>query len=276
MLIDYNIDKLKNTLRDFSNVTGVNIQLLKADFSSFGFGLLKNDFCLSIQSSDKGRCACHDCDVELLEKCKQTKEVQMHICHAGLIDIAVPILYNDEILGYIILGQMKNQTDFEEIKVRIEKYSVDISKMEDYYKSLSYFDYDRIESIAKIATMLTKYIMLENMFKPSTGKNIETVISFIENNLQENLTVEFISKNVNMSKSVIYKGFHECFGCTLKEYVNNKRIEKAIELLEKTELSIEEIAQKTGYSSSAYFASIFKKVKGISPLKYKKNKKAVI
>ena len=161
--------------------------------------------------------------------------------------------------------------DFEEIKTRIEKYSVNISKMENYYKSLSYFDYDRIESIAKIATMLTKYIMLENMLKPSSGKNIETVVSFIENNLQDNLTVEYISQNVNISKSVIYKAFREYFNCTLKEFVNNKRIEKSVKLLTETDMLIEEIAQTTGFSSSAYFASLFKKEKRISPLKFRKN-----
>lgn len=275
MLIDYNVDKLKNTLKDFYNVTGVVIQLLKDDFSHFDFDVLKNDFCLSIQESKEGKTACHNCDIMLLEKCRQTKKVQMHICHAGLVDIAVPILYNDEILGYIILGQMKNETDFKEIKSRIDKFPVDILKMEEYYNSLSYFDYDRIESIAKIATMLTKYILLENMLKPAMGNKIQAVVSFIENNLCENLTVENISKKVYISKSVIYKGFHEHFNCTLKEYVNKKRVEKATELLKSTELSMEEIAQKTGFSSSAYFASIFKKVKGISPLKYKKNKKAV-
>lgn len=275
MLIDYNVDKLKNTLRDFYNVTGVVIQLLKSDFSSYEFGILKNDFCLSIQESKEGKSACHNCDTTLLKKCRQTKKAQIHTCHAGLVDIAVPILYNNEILGYIILGQMKNKTDFKEIKERIEKFSVDISKMEDYYNSLSYFDYDRIESISKIATMLTKYILLEDMLKPAMGNKIQTVVSFIENNLQENLTVELISKNVYISKSVIYKGFHEHFNCTLKEYVNIKRVEKATELLESTELSMEEIALKTGFSSAAYFAKIFKKIKGTSPLKFKKNKKAV-
>lgn len=276
MLIDYNVDKLKNTLQDFYNVTGVVIQLLKDDFSHFDFGMLKNDFCLSIQGCETGKKACHNCDIMLLEKCKASKKVQMHTCHAGLVDIAVPILYNNEILGYIILGQMKNKTDFEEIKTRIEKFPVEILKMEDYYNSLLYFDYDRIESVTKIATMLTKYIMLENMLKPTTGKNIETVVAFIDNNLQEKLTVDHISKNVNISKSVIYKAFHDHFNCTLKEYVNSKRIEKAEELLEKTDFSIEEIAQKTGFSSSAYFTSTFKKVKGITPLKYKKNSKVGI
>ena len=270
MIINYNIDKLKNTLRDFSNVTGVNIQLLKEDFSSFGFDLIKNDFCLTVQSCKEGRTACHNCDILLLEKCRQTKKAQMHTCHAGLVDIAVPILYEENILGYIILGQMKNKTDFADIENNINKYSIDILKMEKHYNSLLLFDYDKIESIAKIATMLTKYIMLENMLKPTDDRNVDKVISFIEENLDKNLTVEYISKCTNLSKSVIYKDFRNNYNCTLKEFVNKKRIEKSIRFLENTNMSIEEISAKAGFSSSAYYAALFKKAKGLSPLKYRK------
>lgn len=273
MVINYNIDKLKNALKDFSNVTGVNIQLLKEDFSSFGFDLLKNDFCLAIQGCNAGKKACHNCDKELLEKCKITQETQMHTCHAGLVDIAVPILYNDTILGYIILGQMKNKTDFKEIESRIKNYSVDISEMEDYYNSLAFCDYDKIQSIAKIAIMLTKYIMLENMLKPGIDRNINKVVSFIEENLDQRLTVEYISKNVNISKSVIYKEFRNHFNCTLKEFVNDKRVEKSVEFLCETDFSIDEIAEKVGFSSSAYYGMLFKRKKGIPPLKFRKKSK---
>ena len=270
MIVDYDIDKLKNTLRNFSNVTGVNIQLLKEDFSSFDFDLFKNDFCLSIQSCKEGKNACHNCDIELLGKCRQTKQAPMHTCHAGLVDIAVPILYNDEVLGYIILGQMKSKTDFEKIKNKISKYSVDVSKMENYYNSLAFFDYDKIESIAEIAIMLTKYIMLENMLKPGSERNIDKVVEFICKNTDKPLTVEYISKKVNISKSVIYKDFRNYYNCTLKEFVNKKRIEESIKLLKETDLSIEEISGKVGFSSSAYYASLFKKENGVSPLKYKR------
>ena len=270
MTINYNVEKLKNTLRNFSNVTGINIQLIKEDFSSFGFDLLKNDFCLSIQSCKEGKSACRNCDVLLLQKCRNTKQVQMHICHAGLVDIAVPILYNDEILGYIILGQMKHKTDFEEIKKNISRYHMDILKMEDYYNSLMFFDYDKIESVAEIAIMLTKYIMLENMLKPGKDRNVDKVAEFIEDNLDKELTVEYISKETNLSKSVIYKDFRNYYNCTLKEYVNKKRVEESAKLLRETDLSIEEIAGRCGFSTSAYYSALFKKENGISPLKYRK------
>ena len=52
----------------------------------------------------------------LLKKCKETKQTQKHVCHAGLIDIAIPIIYENSIIGYIILGQIKTEKTFESLK----------------------------------------------------------------------------------------------------------------------------------------------------------------
>ncbi len=197
----------------------------------------------------------------------------MHMCHAGLIDIAVPVLYDDTILGYIILGQMKKETDFSEIKSFLSVFSLDLNEMKKHYNALSCFDYNKIQSVAKIATMLTKYIMLENMLQPSFNRNIEKATRFINENLDKELTVESISKSTNISKSVLYKNFRDCYNCTLREYVNNKRVDKSVDMLINTDLSMEEISQKTGFSSAAYYAVVFKKQKGMSPMKFRKNAK---
>ena len=63
---------------------------------------------------------------------------------------------------------------------------------------------------------------------------------------------------------------HRCYNCTVKEYLNSKRIEKAAQMLLMTELSMDEISREVGFNSAAYFSKLFKKYKGISPLKYRK------
>ena len=85
------------------------------------------------------------------------------------------------------------------------------------------------------------------------------------------ISVISISKSINVSKSVLYKNFHTHFNCTVSEYINTKRIEKSLELIAKTDMSIEEISQNVGFSTASYFSKIFKKQMGTSPLKYKKN-----
>lgn len=271
MVINYDIEKINEVLSAFYNATGINIHLLRDDFSSISISQrIHNDYCSAIQKNNSESCKCSD--LALLEKCKESKSAQMHICHAGLIDIAVPILYEDSILGYIILGQMKNYGDFSFVEDRIKKIGLDTVEMKKHYSELSFFDGERIESVEKIAVMLAKYLLLENMLRPDFNVNIKRATDFINANLDKNLTVSYISKSVNISKSVLYRNFHNCFNSTISEYINKMRVKKATELLMDTEISVEEIARNVGFSSASYFSRVFKERKGISPLGFRKQK----
>ena len=88
--------------------------------------------------------------------------------------------------------------------------------------------------------------------------------------------MELIAEKGNVSKNTLYRGFKAAFGTTVSEYINQKRVEKAEKLLLGTDLSVEEISQQTGFSSSAYFAANFKRIKGISPLKFRKERRSEI
>lgn len=272
MIINYEIDKINKLLYDFYNATGITIDLLKTDFTKLSHTKYEfNKYCKCIQEIKQGKRACRLSEIKLLEKCKETKKSQMHICHAGLIDIAVPVIYENEIIGYIIFGQLKNDDDFSKLKTYLETMELDTDKMNEYYNEIPYYDYEKIQSVSNIASMLIKYILLENMLKPNLEESIQKATHYIEQNLESDLSVRTISKNVNISKSVLYKKFHSLFNCTVAEFINMRRVEKAAELLLKTGMTTEEISQRAGFSSSSYFSRTFKRIKGITPLKYRKN-----
>ena len=271
MNIRYDKDKLSNALTDFNNATKINCRILGTDYQSLvPETYINNRYCASIQENNEGHCLCIQSDETLLEKCCQTKTMQMHICHAGLMDVVVPILYNDEIIAYLILGQMKTETDFSKIFPQISKFDLSMSEMQKNYQQLEFYNSKKVQSVANIASMLAKYIMTENIINPYLNPIIEKAKTYISANLEKRLNVQDISEHINVSKSVIYKIFHDQFGCTVSEYVNSKRIEKAIDLLKYTDLSIEEISVKTGFSSSSYFTRVFTAQTGTSPLKFKK------
>lgn len=272
MVVNYDMKKINQAMQDFYNSTGINMVLLKEDFSYVGDRnhWENTRYCKAIQNTAKGNAVCMKSDLDLLKKCKATKKVEMHICHAGLVDVAIPILYEDSILGYILFGQMKTDKSFSQIKNYILSLGLDTEEMNAFYNEISSYDSDKIQSISNIATMLAKYILLENILQPSFDERIQHAINFIDKNLEEELSIQIISKNVNISKSVLYKHFHSYLNCTVSEYINLKRIEKSIELMKKTDLSIDEISQKVGFSSVSYYGKIFKKIKKVSPFKYKK------
>ena len=273
LIINYEIDKINSLLHDFYSSTGITIDLLKVDFTKVSHTKYEfNEYCKCIQNSEKGKKACRMSEITLLKKCESTKEVQMHICHAGLVDIAVPILYEEEIIGYIIFGQLKTESDYNKVQEYLNNLIPDAEKMEQYYDKIAYYDSDKIKSVSNIASLMVKYILLENMLKPKFDDNIQKAINYIEQNIENNLSIKDISKSANISKSVLYKKFHENFKCTPAHFINIKRVEKSTEYLLKTHMSVEEISQKVGFASSSYYSRIFKKIKGVAPLKYKKLK----
>ena len=195
----------------------------------------------------------------------------MHICHAGLVNVAIPLLYDDIIIGYIIFGRMKPNTDFDIIRDYIKSLGIDADKAQTLYTDIPLFESNKIQSVSNIAIMLAKYILLKNMIRPDLNESMQKAVDYISENLAKELSVKSISKSINVSKSVLYKNFHTHFNCTVSEYINTKRIEKALELIAKTNMSIEEISQSVGFSTASYFSKIFKKQVGASPLKYKKS-----
>ncbi len=278
MFINYDIQKINQTFRDFFNATGINIDLLKDDFTfvvNHSFWENKR-YCRAIQSTNKGKKACHCSDTELFLKSQKSKKPQMHICHAGLVDISLPILYNDVIIGYIIFGQMKTDTDFSTLKDYVVKLGLSENEMEKYYSEISSFDADKIQSVSNLAEILVKHILLENMLKPNLDDGTKRAVNYIHENLASDITIQDIEKNANLSKSVLYRRFHSCFGCTVSQYINKQRIEKSIVLLENSNMSIEDIAQKVGFTSGSYFSKRFKHEKGVSPFKFKQQQKNTV
>jgi AraC-like DNA-binding protein len=147
--------------------------------------------------------------------------------------------------------------------------------IENIYKRLPLYDEEKINSIINIATMLTRYIMFENMVKPGQTKSSTFIADYIDSHLTERITVNELARSVHMSKSGIYKCMRQSYGCTLGEFICSRRIEKALVLLEDFELSISEVADSVGFSDAAYFSRCFKRAKGISPIKYRNELKAV-
>lgn len=271
MILHCNKRKLDATLSDFHKATGVNISMVDASFSPIaGVSGAHCKYCSIIQASPIGKCACIKSDMQLFQRCAASMTAEMQICHAGLMDIAVPIIYKDCILAYLIMGQIKTDYNFSEIEAYVEELGLDQDTLRVAYNDIIVSSDEKLHAVANIAYMLTHYILTENMMTTDPNDAVNKAEQFIDDNLQNELTILEISKGTNLSKSVLYKRFHARFHCTVKEFLNQKRIEKAIDLLIHSDLSIEEISQNVGFSNASYFSKTFKKIKKTSPLKYRK------
>ena len=90
------------------------------------------------------------------------------------------------------------------------------------------------------------------------------------NDLRERYTVEELSSRFGISASAFKKYFSAVYGKPVSQYMREKRMEKAKELLETTDVSIGEIALASGYEHQGKFGSAFKDCSGVSPLEYRR------
>ncbi|MBE6739612.1 MAG: AraC family transcriptional regulator [Ruminococcaceae bacterium] len=270
MLLNFDEEKLIATLNDFYNITGLNITIRDENFELIG----KNEgepsrFCAVIQSDKDGLKNCCCSDNIILERCRESKKIEIHTCHAGLVDIAVPLISNEKVIAFIILGQIKNEVDFEEILNKTKGLNCDKALLEEGYLSIREFDFKKINSVANIALMLAEHILINNMLEPLLDTTVKKSIEYINKNICKNITVKSICDEINVSKSAFYKSFKSVLNISPNQYINSQKILKAKELIKISDMSIKEISFYLGFTNTTYFYKLFKKITGVTTNKYK-------
>jgi AraC-like DNA-binding protein len=108
---------------------------------------------------------------------------------------------------------------------------------------------------------------------PSTcSPYIVNIISFIQNHLSKKYTVTDLAKELNLSPSYVSHHFKEQTGISISSYIARQKIEEAKRLLSYTDVSLAQIATILGFSSQQYFQNVFKKIVGMTPSVYRKEK----
>lgn len=99
---------------------------------------------------------------------------------------------------------------------------------------------------------------------------ISRIVREIQEKYTGNLTLTGLAEKYNISASHLSGQLKEELGMPFSEYIADRRVRLAKELLADERLSINEIAERVGYNDYFYFIKVFKKVTGISPSKYRK------
>ena len=115
----------------------------------------------------------------------------------------------------------------------------------------------------------------QNILSKRTEKSnsiIGLAKDYIRSNYNRDISLDDVSRAVNISPYYFSKIFKENTGENFIEYLTNIRIDKAKELLGTTEYSMKEICSMVGYSDPNYFSRSFKKNVGVTPTEYKEGR----
>lgn len=84
------------------------------------------------------------------------------------------------------------------------------------------------------------------------------------------LHLDEMAKRAAMSPTYFSYMFKVLMGQPFTQYVNDIRIRKALDLLRMSDMSVMEICLETGFNNVSHFTRMFKKITGVSPMKYRK------
>lgn len=157
-----------------------------------------------------------------------------------------------------------------------------------YEKNIYYKEYQELNNLQSMsAYMETQGIILQlisrflkaDTFKHSALHSIPSKIldsmSYIQINLNTNLTVAHLAERQNLHPDYFSRIFYKYTGERPIAFIHEKRIERAQYLITTTNMTYEDIAGETGFEHLPYFSRVFKKVTGITPGEYMKQNRIV-
>ena len=272
--IRYDASKLQDVIKDFCVITGVSVSVLDDEFEVLAsYSEQMPAFCLAIQSTPDGKEKCLCSDMALLKRCRESGKAQSHICHAGVMDAALPISKDGGIIGYILIGRTR-VADFSEIEPRLSWLSEDRSVLQKQYEQLQTYNDRQIHSMFELASMIVSFILTNEIIRSEENAFAKLAKDYVNGHLCESLSVGTLCRSLGVSKNALYERFRTAFGKTVGEYITEARLKKAKKPLCDSTLSIDSIAEQTGFASYTYFSRSFKKKYRLPPLAYRKAHKS--
>jgi AraC-like DNA-binding protein len=122
------------------------------------------------------------------------------------------------------------------------------------------------------ATLLSQFFLLKliELARKKTNdpdtERLRKIYQLIENNITQNLTIEILAAEVNLSESRFKNWFKDLSGFTPLDFVQRKRVEYAISEIKKNpHLDFKDLALHLNFSSQQYFTTVIKKFTGQTP-----------
>lgn len=262
-------------MKNFYVLTGMRIVIFDENYKEvLAYPELPSSFCHAMRKNERFLCLCNKSDESSFEDCQRIKSLVLTRCHAGLIEATAPLLDNNNIIGYIMFGQIIDSKDRDTFTKQFTSNYSDYDCFEnavDTIKRIKCKNTNQIYAAAKILDACTSYIQIKEMVKPSKIKLIHKIENFIDSHINENISIKRLCDEFNISRTGLYSIMGNHFENGIAQHIKEKRLQYAKKLLRETQYSITEISAIVGYSDYNYFLRAFKSRFGISPKKYKNN-----
>ncbi len=275
------LEHLKEFFKYFRKVTDLRITLLDENGNLIIPSQGKCGYCKIIAKTR--RKICRESDKTGLKKAAEIKSPYIYTCIAELIDIVIPLFYENTLVGAVITGQVTwNNSSPPNYKNFFPVHNKKLlEQLKEAYKKITRVDKKWLTNISNMLFHLLNYIInveMKNLIKLSFNQPIKNVRKklalrakeYIDLNFTEDINLKKMSSMYNITPFYFSKLFHQHVKINFKEYLLKSRIKEAKKKLVYSNSNIIEIAFNIGFQDSNYFSYVFKKYTDLTPTQYRK------
>ncbi len=276
MYSTFNLDKLKDLLKDFYNLTQIRITIFDDHFNELAsYPEERPLICEYIRQNPDARECCRISDMKASKRAADLKSPYVYQCHAGLTEAVAPVYMGNILIANLWFGHLLSYDSkimgWMNIRRACKKYEFDEADLKELVMGMNLTSEDTILSAAHILEAVASYLCIDKMITLHQQNLSLQIDEYINNHFTDDISVKTLCDHFHIGKTALYDIAKNNYGIGIAEHIRNLRINLAKKLLlEDGSLSISDIASRCGFNDYNYFITVFKKQVGISPLKFRK------
>lgn len=268
-LFHEDVSKIFNT---FHALFGIRIAFFSPDGKELKVG--NNEgicrYCKAIRMCKGGAASCSKADRDGRILAQKRKKLVIYTCHAGMTEVVKPIIQQGALLGYAMIGQIRTTT-LPPNRFSSMWNATHEEKLEDIFLTQPLITQSNLMHIIEMFSYLMDLLSQEKMIYNSAIEAPRSISGFIQNHIDEQLSLERTSREIHLSPSRISHIVKEQYGISYTSLVRKLKMERARFLLTHfPNMSISEVALEVGIPDGQYFSRVFRKESNISPTQYRK------
>lgn len=216
---------------------------------------------------------CHNLDRKMMRIASDQRDMISYTCHAGMREAVVPLFVDDQLAGYVMIGQFRSKEAPAEspYAVRWREEQGDDALQQAFSES-PVFPEEKIKKLLAMFRQLVELIIRSQLIHHKDYDLIEPVIEQMQQHPGEPLSLEMAARMSGRSPSTVTRLFKKITGKSFKQYQITFRLQRAAEMLTNSpSRPVAEIAAAVGFGDPFYFSRLFHKTIGKSPSEYRKS-----
>lgn len=266
-------DRLARLLDNLYLCMGVKFGLMDDEGREIYTSSFKSPFCALIMQEPGGYERCVNCDRCAIADVRKTQQRKKYLCHAGLYEVALPVIEDGRTVATILFGQMLDDSPREEQWNRIRQHCAWHSNPEALHQAflhLRRISPQQMTACMEIVQACVSEVRLYSMQTTHRRDDSYLLENYIDTHLSLALNSDVLCDALNVGKTKLYELCKSRFQLTPMQLVTRRRMEAAANLLTTTSDSIRTIALAVGIADENYFTKVFRRWSGQTPSVYRR------